>query len=68
MEKKTFTGNQVLALFSRLTCNGCFKTERDFRIAKQLLTSHLELDYDKAIYDEYEPEIKKVLLKEKNCA
>ena len=51
----TYTKEQVLAMFNRIVTNGCFqsetldgkfKPERNYNIAKKILKSHLNIDYE----------------------
>lgn len=63
-QEKTFTETQILAFFARLVITGCFKTDRDFEIAKKLLTSHLGLVYQESDWFYVEEELKRVIHKE----
>ena len=56
-----YSKEQVLAFFSRLVVTGCFKTDRDYKVANQMLTEHLGLDYHSTEVDEFETEYNKVV-------
>lgn len=60
-----YSKEQVLAFFSRLVVTNCFKTDRDYKIANQMLNEHLGLDYDSTEIEEFETEYNKVVNKPK---
>lgn len=48
MEEKV-TKEEVHALFQKLVVRGCFKTKRDYKIAKQTLLEMMSIDYEQEI-------------------
>jgi len=43
---KTYSEEQVYKLFEKLVVRGVFKSDRDYKIAKQTLLEQTEIDYD----------------------
>jgi hypothetical protein len=46
---KDFTKDEVHNLFQKLVVRGCFKTDRDYEIAKQTLLEMTGIDYEQEI-------------------
>lgn len=63
-----YTKKQVAALFSRMVMNGVFDdgsdSNRNYDIAKKLLKSHLDIDYENIPYESYDEEIRAIIQKE----
>ena len=51
---KTYSEEQVYKLFEKLVVRGVFKSDRDYKIAKQTLLEQTEINYDDFEFSEYE--------------
>ena len=50
---KTYSEEQVYKLFEKLVVRGVFKSDRDYKIAKQTLLEQTEINYDNFEFSEY---------------
>ena len=60
---KTYTQEQIYKLFEKLVVRGCFKSDRDYKIAKQTLLEQTEINYEDFEFSEYKDILAKNAIK-----